>query len=103
MTVIFNLGNQFWIEIFIQPRTTLTATTSRADTHTLERQGQILAVALAINANLTATTAHFVSATITTNFAIGDRISALGVEVNNGDSSSHSFGYSMIVLMRGHA
>jgi len=105
MTIVFQLGNNFWIETFEQARVQVNAGTDTDVDFTLSRSGLFLGAAITIDNNsiaaVTVLTAVTVKKTDDSTLGFGDAINTIRVVKHNGDGSARTFGFHLIVLMRG--
>jgi len=106
MTNIFNLGDQFWIEIFNSTRVSVAANASVNLTHAMSKRGQFLGLAAVIDFN-PANAAENAAAQIAVRnqatggfLTTGTDLGIITVEKGNNSGSAVSFGYHLIVFMK---
>jgi len=106
MTLIYAIGNQFWIEVFHIARASLANGIKREDAITLERQGQFLGGSLVVDMNTNVVNeARDVVAMLTLTgggeLTIGADITALEIALFNGTATTADIGETAVIFMRG--
>lgn len=106
MTIIFQNGNEFWIESFTVARATITQEEVDTD-FTLERAGFFLGASLTLDHDLGFASADDVAGSIedldNSQLLYAQRMSQIRVHLSNASSSGRIFGANLIVYMRGSA
>jgi len=106
MTIIFQKGNNFWIESLITARTSIAATTTSSFDSTLERPGIFLGASLALDIPTTVTGAEqvLISAGIrqldNSELVFGDNISTIRTRITNQNATAEIVGTKIIVYLR---
>jgi len=105
MTIVFQLGNSFWIEVFTVPRESFTGSTVSDRLQTLEKTGQFISAAVALDiGNLNATALTNLSCTLQltdgTELVVGQNISTFNMQMGN-STGTQTFGAHVIMLLRG--
>jgi len=105
LTIIFQKGEEFWIEAFTVARSSISAGGFGITNFTLQRAGTFLGAALAVDtAGAVADIADviaFVRNDDVTELTFGQALSILEVVRTNGSSNAVTFGCHVIVFMRG--
>jgi len=104
MVIIFQTGEEFWIESIIVPRTTILAAASLTTDSTLERAGVFLGSSGTLDGNEAVTVTPDVALTVkrTTGgqLTIGLNITAVRSQIQNNDAGSVLMGAKILVFMR---
>jgi len=105
MTIIFQKGDEFWIETFARSRVSVAAGSSSGTTFTLERAGTFLGGQATIDAPTGALETGLVGASIRTTgglqIVLGDEITSFIAIRFNGDASALNLGAYVTMYMRG--
>jgi len=102
LTLIFSLGNIFWIESFDVARATVATTNSRITTHTLERQGQLLGIVATMDLDVVdGAQSVMVRNVDNTVLSIGDSIANFETVLANDAGEDSEMGAHVVVFMRG--
>lgn len=101
MTIVHEFGNNFWIETFLVPTTTVAANTVLITTHTLERSGTLISISTAMFNNDSSTNGRNIGVAITIGPVVGSIIVDFQSRLINGVSASRNIGANITVLMRG--
>jgi len=105
MTLIYSVGNVFWIESFTVTRASIANQAERVSTHTLERQGQLLGAAATMDHDLAASAVTGLSlvlrATDDSQLVIGESITALESVFMNDSGAAAIVGETVLIFMRG--
>jgi len=102
--IVFQLGNSFWIEVFHRLRTSVAATTQVNTDFVLEKSGQFLGCAAALDSASAAQielSIGVINSSGGTELNIGDDITGIRVVRGNDDSVAHTFGGNVVIFMRG--
>jgi len=104
MVIIFQMGENFWIESFFVPRANVAAGGGASVTLTMERTGDIVGVNMAIDHALGVTPSTEIAIAIrntdTTVIVYGTRTSALQLRKTNANAADQIFGAEIIVFLR---
>jgi len=108
LTIIFELGNEFWIEVFETVATAVTAGGNDVQDFTLTKAGFFLGVSASMNINANtapniAPMAHEIANVDDSNLSIGQAITAIRTRTVNDGLASRTIKLSIILLMRGSA
>jgi len=105
MTLIYSLGNIFWIESFTVTRASIADQAERVSTHTLERQGQLLGACATMDHDIAATLVTGLNlvlrATDDSQLVIGENIIAVESVFMNDSGAAAIVGETVLVFMRG--
>jgi len=105
MTLIYQLGNTFWIESFSVTRASIANQAERVTTHTLERSGRVMGVSVSMDhdleANLVTGLSLVLRATDNTQIVIGEQVTALESVFMNDSGAAVIVGENILVFMRG--
>jgi len=106
MVIVYQKGEEFWIEIFNQTQSALADGGVASASHNLERQGIFLGLSLSLGFNPTTAVSGTGVGVAARNGATGgflntgDAISVLAVDKTNTSGASVTFGYHLVVFMR---
>jgi len=107
MTLIFSIGNMFWIESFTVTRASIADQAERVSTHTLARQGQLLGACATMDHDIAATLVTGLNlvlrATDDSQLVIGEDIIAVESVFMNDSGAAAIVGETVLVFMRGKA
>jgi len=105
LTIIFQLGYEYWIESFTIARSSIASGAGSNTDVTLERAGFFLGCTESIDANLAASVAPDLAVTIknTSNAELnfGQEISGVRITRQNNDAGAALFGAHVLIFMRG--
>jgi len=105
MTLIFSMGNIFWIESFHVARANIANQAERVTTHTLERQGQLLGASVSMDHDIAAAAVSGLNvvlrSTDDSELVIGEDIIALESVFMNDSGAGAIVGETVLIFMRG--
>jgi len=105
MTLIFSVGNTFWIEAFTVTRASIANQAERVSTHTLSRSGVLLGACATQDHDIAASAVTGLNlvlrATDDSQLVIGEEITALESVFMNDSGAAAIVGETVLVLMRG--
>jgi len=106
MTIVYSMGEQFWIEVLQIARTSVAANSSDNTNLVLEKEGTLLGTSIAISHNISdEALAALISVGGRDQSAGGDllvgiRIKTIAIRRGNAHSSAQSFGVTVMVFLR---
>jgi len=107
MTLIYSVGNVFWIESFTVTRASIADQAERVSVHTLERQGQLLGACATMDHDIAASAVTGLNlvlrATDDSQLVIGEDITALESVFMNDSGAAAVVGETVLIFMRGKA
>jgi len=105
MTLIYSLGNIFWIESFTVTRAAIADQAERVTTHTLERAGQLLGASVSMDHDIAPADVTglcvVLRATDDSQLVIGESITALESVFMNDSGGARTVGETVLIFMRG--
>jgi len=106
MVIIFQKGNEFWIESIIIDRINVVGGGETNFDRNLQRAGTFLCCSVAIDAGTMNSTrmaglASHIKQTDDSELVAGDEISAIRIRQGNDDAGGLTFGTKVMVFMRG--
>jgi len=104
--IIFQLGEEFWIELVDVPTANVNAGGFANVTFTLVKGGFWMGATVCMDDSVVAADSPLLKMTVQNGAAhliIGDKISAVRVRKTNGSGTNRSFGGYVMLFMRGRA
>lgn len=105
MTLIYSVGNIFWIESFTVPRASIGNQAERVTAHTLERSGQLLGAVATPDHDIAASAVTGLELVVRSlddsELVIGESITGIETVFMNDSGAAAIVGETVIVFMRG--
>jgi len=105
MTLVYSLGNTFWIESFTVTRASIADQAERVTAHTLEKSGQLIGACATMDHDIAATLVTGLNLVLRTTddsqLVIGEKITALESVFMNDSGAAAIVGETVLVFMRG--
>jgi len=103
MVIIYQKGEEFWIEVFFETRSNLTTANDRTTAHTLERSGVFLGGMVNLNVQIITTITSLSGMIRNTNNAeltFGQTLTTFNLTIRNDNAATANVGAIAIIFMR---